>query len=361
MIQSAARTESHPPPPAFSWKKLSAQSWRNWNAIDAPRLGAALAYYALLSLAPLLVLIVSIAGVLFRRALIRSGLLWQVRNLMGSVGAAIVRPVLQNSQSTTGIVAGILGALTLLLGASAVFLELRDSLDLVWGVKPPYGSGLRSLVKERLFAFLLVLGAGLLVSASLLLTTILGTPARLLLHYMPDSGIIDATLATVVSIVVMTVVFALIYKVIPDVYIRWGDVWTGALVTSILFTAGKWLIALYLAKAGVGSLYAAAGSLVVFLTWVYYSVQIFLLGAEFTHEYAFRHGSYARPGRPPADSGSSAARPPGEPLRNCRRSPAGRCSEIHRHPAPRSLIWYKACHSGEECIGKIRRRLYRRA
>ncbi len=279
--------------PGFHLKKLLAASWRRWNAINAPRLGAALAYYTLLSLAPLLVLVVSIAGVFFRRALIQSGLIWQVRNLMGDVGAGIVRPLLQHSQSASGIIAGVLGILTLLLGASGVFLELRDSLDTVWEVRPNYGSGAVSLVKERLFAFLMVLGTGLLLSLSILLTALLETPVRFVLKFLPESSIVRECLAAAVSLAVITLVFALIYKVVPDIHIRWSDVWIGALVTALLFAAGKWLIGLYLVTAGIGSLYAAAGSLIVFLTWVYYSVQIFLFGAGFTHEYALRHGSYS--------------------------------------------------------------------
>ena len=278
----------------FSLKELLADSWTNWNAIDAPRLGAALAYYTLLSLAPLVVLAVSISGVFFRRALIRSGLLWQVRNLAGDAGAGLVRSVLENSKSATGIIAGVVGMLTLLLGASAVFLELRDSLDTVWAVKPPYRSGLLSLVRERLVAFLMVLGTGAVLSVSLLLTTVLATPVRYLLSFLPSSGVVSAVVATGVSLVVMTLVFGLIFKTVPDIRIPWSDVWIGAFVTAILFTAGKWLIALYLSKATIGSAYAAAGSLIIFLTWVYYSVQIFLFGAEFTHEYAMRHGSYSQ-------------------------------------------------------------------
>jgi len=285
------------PAPPFSLKRLWAESWKNWNAIDAPRLGASLAYYTLLSLAPLLILIVSIAGVFFRRTLIQSGLLWQVQKLMGNVGTSIVRPLLETNRSTTGIIAGVLGILTLLVGASGVFLELRDSLDTVWGVRPQYGSGLWSLVRERLFAFFMVLGTGLVLSSSILLSAILATPVRFFLRFVPDSGIVAGGLSAAVSVVVMTFIFALIYKVVPDTHIGWGDVWIGSLVTSTLFTAGKWLIGLYLETAGVGSAYAAAGSIIVFLTWVYYSVQIFLLGAEFTHAYALRHGSYSRPQR----------------------------------------------------------------
>ena len=282
----------------FGLRRLWADSWARWNAIDAPRLGAALAYYTLLSLAPLLVLIVSVAGVFFRRTLVQSGLVWQARNIMGDVGTSIVRPVLESTKSTTGIIAGILSILTLLVGASGVFLELRDSLDMVWEVRPPYATGLWSLVRERLFAFLMVLGTGLLLSVSILLSAMLATPVRFVLHFVPTSGVLSAGLPVCVSLVIMTLIFALIYKIVPDIDVGWGDVWIGALVTSILFTAGKSLIGLYLSKASIGSPYAAAGSLIVFLTWVYYSMQIFLFGAEFTHEYALQHGSYSRAAHP---------------------------------------------------------------
>ncbi|HUA62670.1 MAG TPA: YhjD/YihY/BrkB family envelope integrity protein, partial [Verrucomicrobiae bacterium] len=144
---------------------------------------------------------------------------------------------------------------------------------------------------------LMVLGTGLMLSISILLSAILATPIRFFLRFVPHSGAATATMSAVSSIVIMTVLFALIYKVVPDIYIRWSDVWIGALVTSLLFNAGKWVIGFYLSTAGVGSPYAAAGSLIVFLTWVYYSVQIFLLGAEFTHEYALRRGSYSRAAR----------------------------------------------------------------
>ncbi len=285
-------------PSPFSMKRLLADSWHNWNAIDAPRLGAALAYYTLLSLAPLLVLIVSITGLFFQRGIIQSGLVAQVQALMGPVGADIVQAILENAKLSSGVIAGAVGALLLFVGASGVFLELRDSLDTVWGVRPKYGSDLLSLVRARAFAFLVILGTGAILSALLLITAILATPVRFVLHILPAERLVAAVCTAGISLAVMTVIFALMYKMIPDIYIRWSDVWIGALVTSTLFTVGRELIGLYLATAGIGSLYAASGSLILFLAWVYYSSQIFLFGAEFTHLYAFRHGSYARPGGP---------------------------------------------------------------
>lgn len=275
-------------------KRLAANTWQNWLAINAPRLGASLAYYTLLSLAPLLVLIVSITGLFFKRAIIQGSLTWQVEHLVGDAGASIVSSVLSNAKPSTGIVAGALSILMLGLGASGVFMELRDSLDIVWGVKPTYGTGLLSLVRARTFAFLTIFGTGLGFTVFLLLGAILATPARFILHVLPMAGPVTALITASVSLVAMTLIFALIYKTIPDVHIHWSDVWVGALVTSMLFTAGKWLIGIYLGSVSLGSPYAAAGSLVIFLTWVYYSAQIFLLGAEFTHVYTLRHGSYSR-------------------------------------------------------------------
>jgi membrane protein len=150
-------------------------------------------------------------------------------------------------------------------------------------------------VKARAFAFLAIIGVGVLVAAFLVLSIVLATPARFVLSALPPSPFVTQAMSTLISLIAMTLIFAIMYKTIPDTYIRWHDVWIGALVTSALFTVGKSVIGLYLATAGLGSPYAAAGSVVVFLTWVYYSAQIFLLGAEFTHVYAFRHGTYSRP------------------------------------------------------------------
>ena len=282
-------------PRRFSMKRLLADSWQNWNAINAPRLGAALAYYTLLSLAPLLILSVTITSLAFRREIIQSGLIYQVEHLLGSSVANTVRAVLQHAQSTTGGIAGAVGILMLLVGASGVFLELRDSLDTVWGVKPRYGTGLLSLIRERAFAFLMILGTGVVLLLFFVLSAILDTPARFLLGFFSTDTWIAQSFTLGLSLVIMTFVFALIYRVLPDISLRWGDVWIGALVTAALFSVGKVLIAIYLANAGIGSPYAAAGSIVLFLTWVYYSAQIFLFGAEFTHVYTLRHGSRSAP------------------------------------------------------------------
>ena len=275
----------------FSLWKLVELSWQNWNAINAPRLGAALAYYTLLSLAPLVVLSVTITSLLFRREIIQSGLIWQVEALMGSSAANLVRAVLEHARWVTGGLAGLLSIGVMLFGASGVVLELRDSLDTVWGVKPRYGTGVLSLIRERAFAFLLILGTGMAMLALFVLSAILDTPARILLGLFAGEAWVAQLITLGTAFFGTTFFFSVIYRVVPDTSIRWSDVWTGGLVTAALFTAGKLVIGLYLGKAGIGSPYAAAGSILVFLVWVYYSAQIFLFGAEFTHVYALRHGS----------------------------------------------------------------------
>jgi membrane protein len=291
------RTESRAPEsvasPPFSLKLLLADSWRNWNAIHAPRLGAALAYYTLLSLAPLSILIVAATSIAMHQSAAEAGLLRQVEALLGNQVADIVRAVLEHGQSA-GVIASTVGALILLIGASGVFLELRDSLNMVWGVEPTYGDGALGLARARAFGFVLVLGTGLAVLVLLFLSTILAVPGQFLMKILPVDQHLMQLLTNFASLLLLTLIFALIFKVIPDARIRWSDVWIGAFVTALLFTAGKFLIALYLAKASIGSAYAAAGSIVVFLTWVYYSAQIFLFGAEFTHVYTQRYGSHSK-------------------------------------------------------------------
>ncbi len=294
-VPAAAAEPGRGPSSTFHLRRLLAASWQNWNAIDAPRMGAAIAYYTLLSLAPLLILIAAVSSMVFHGAIGENSMIELVRTLAGQEAAGIVGAVLANAKWTTGIVAGSVSVLVLLLGASGVFLELRDSLDTVWGVRPPYGSGILSLIRQRASAFLVVICTGLALLAFFLLSTLLSAPTHLLMKFLPVQPFVLRLISLLVSFTAMTFIFALIFKLIPDIYIRWSDVWIGAAVTSALFTAGKILIALYLTRASIGSAYAAAGSVVVFLTWVYYSAQIFLLGAEFTYVYAFRHGSYAKP------------------------------------------------------------------
>jgi membrane protein len=248
----------------------------------------------MLSIAPLLVLCVSLAGWIFGEKAAQGQIVWEIHDVIGIQGAEVIQTLLKDAKfSSGGLVAGILGFFMLLFGASGVFLELRDSMNLVWGVKSS-GTGLGAMVRYRFFAFALVVGIGFLLLVSLLLSAAIAAAGKFFGQYLPVPEVVLHFSSLALSLVAITVLFALLYKVVPDVRIEWQDVWIGAAVTSLLFTVGKFLIGLYLGKASVGSAYGAAGSLVVFLVWIYYSAQIFFLGAEFTHCFAEKHGSRAQ-------------------------------------------------------------------
>lgn len=282
------------PPPVTKntvWSLLK-ETFRRWMDMNAPRLGAALAYYTVFSIAPLLVVVVGIAGLVFSEAAAQGQIVWQIQDLVGPEGAKAIQALLAASQKpTSGVIATVTGLVILLFGASGVFLELRDSLNYVWEVKTP-STGLRAMLLSRFFSFAMVLAVGFLLLVSLVLSAGLAALGKYLGGYLPLSESVLHILTLVVSFAVFTAVFAMLYKVVPDVPVAWGDVWIGAAVTSLLFSVGKFLIGFYLGKAAVGSAYGAAGSLVVLLAWVYYSAQIFFLGAEFTHIFANRHGSH---------------------------------------------------------------------
>jgi membrane protein len=265
-----------------------------WNEINAPRLGAALAYYTMLSIAPMMVLSIAIAGMVFGRQAAEGRIVYQLQNLIGYEGGVAIQGLLQHTrQLSSGIAASAVGIVVLLWGASSVFAELRDSLDLVWCVKSTTGRGWLGLVKYRFFSFAMVLAIGFLMLVSLVASAAIAAVGKFVGGMLPIPEAVLQLANILLSFVAFTILFALLYKFVPEVLVEWRDVWIGAAVTSLLFSVGKSLIGLYLGKASVGSAYGAAGSLVVFLIWVYYSAQIFLLGAEFTHAFAERHGSRA--------------------------------------------------------------------
>ncbi len=274
-------------------KQLFGQTFSEWNNHDATTMGAALAYYTVLSLAPLLIVAVSIAGMLYGQKAASGEIVNQVRDLVGAGGGEVIQSILANARSPAkGTLASAIGIITLLFGASGVFKALRDSLNRIWGVKQAGRLGIWATIRREFATFGMVLGIGFLLVMSLVISAFVTAVGKFLHGKVPVGLLLGSN--AMVSMVVITLLFALIYRLVPSTRIRWSDVWVGAAVTAVLFTIGKYLIGLYLSKASVGSAYGAAGSLVALLVWVYYSAQIFLFGAEFTHVYAQMEGSRSR-------------------------------------------------------------------
>lgn len=275
--------------------ELIKSAFGRWNDINAPRLGAALAFYTTLSIAPLLVLSIAIAGLVFGSKAAQGDVMAQMESLIGYQGGKVLQNLLLDaSKLSAGLTAAAFSIFLLLVGASSVFGELRDSLNLVWGARNSTSPGFMGMVKQRFFSFALVIGIGFLLLVSLIFSAMIAAAGKFFGGYLPLPEAVLHLLNAVVSFLSVTVLFALLYKVVPDVRIEWRDVWIGAAVTAALFSIGKFLIGVYLGKVGVGSAYGAAGSLVVFLVWVYYSAQIFFLGAAFTQQFSERHGSRAK-------------------------------------------------------------------
>jgi membrane protein len=297
---------------SFRWcdiQILFSDSLESWSKHKAPRLGASLAFYTLLSLTPLLLVTVSIVGLIFGRQSAESDIVQQVQELIGPQGAKAIGALLEGAQNKThGIMATILGLITLLFGASGVLIELRDALNTIWEVPTRPLNGLqtiKSFIKDRLFSFALVLAIGFVLLVSLAVTAFISAVGALSASVLPAHEAILHLANSMVSFVIIAGLFAAIYKVMPDVRIEWRDVALGGALTSLLFTIGKLLIGLYLGKASFASTYGAAASVVVFIVWVYYSSQIFFLGAEFTKAFADRYGSV--PGHHPEAAAAQAS------------------------------------------------------
>jgi membrane protein len=269
--------------------KAAASSW----ADDyAQSMGAALAYYTLFSIAPLLLIVISIAGLIFGVDAARGEIVGQLEGLMGQQGAQAVQGLLESvNKPAEGITATAIGGILLLVGATTVFAELQDALDRIWRAPKRDKGGLWSLLRARLLSFGMIMGIGFLLMVSLVVSAALAALSKMWGPMFEDWEVLAQVLNFVVSFAFTTTVFAMIYKIMPRVKVDWTDVWVGAVVTALLFTIGKFLIGLYIGKSGVTSGFGAAGSLVVVLVWVYYSAQIFLMGAEFTWAYAHSFGS----------------------------------------------------------------------
>ncbi|MGI4849234.1 MAG: YihY/virulence factor BrkB family protein [Janthinobacterium lividum] len=278
---------------------LAKKSFSAWSDDKASSMGAALAYYTMFSLAPLLLIVISVAGLVFGADAARGEIFLQLKGLMGAEGALAVQGLLESvSKPSEGITGAITGVVLLVVGATTVFGELQDDLDRIW--KAPErasGGGIWGLLRARVLSFGMILGIGFLLTVSLVLSAMLAALGKFWGSMFMGWEIVLHIVNLVFSLVFVTVVFAMIYKIMPRVRIAWRDVWIGAAVTAFLFAIGKFLIGMYIGKSGVTSGFGAAGSVVVVLVWVYYSAQIFLLGAEFTQVYSHERGSRKGLGR----------------------------------------------------------------
>lgn len=271
---------------------LVKKTYSNWSDHHAPRLGASVAFYTLLSFAPLLVLTVAVIALVFDQQKAQTGLIDQARQMIGDRGADAVKSLLVNAQKpSSGLLASVIAFVTLLFGASGVFTELRDALNIIWDAEPKNQSGFMGMVKERLFSFGMVLSVGFLLLVSLVISAGLALLGKFFGQLLPLPAFVFDLVNFAVSFAVITVLFALLFRFVPARHIPWRDVRVGAVGTALLFTIGKFLLGFYLGKASVGSAYGAAGSLVAVIVWVYYSAQIFFFGAEFTRVYSDAHAS----------------------------------------------------------------------
>lgn len=276
--------------------QLVKSTFSAWSEDNVPRLGASLAYYTALSLAPLIVVVLAVAGLAFGQDAVRGQLVWEIQDIVGYQGAKLIEQLIQSAyHPASGIIATALGVITLFFGATTVVVELTDALNTIWHVKrDPSHTGLKNmfrLMRQRAISFGLVLGIGFLLLVSLIVSTWLSAMGRFFSSLLPMPEIAMHLLYLLISFFVIALLFAVIYKVLPDVRLEWSDVAIGAAVTSVLFSLGKLLLGLYLGKSTIGSTYGTAGSFVVVLVWVYYSAQIFFLGAEFTRVYTQKFGS----------------------------------------------------------------------
>ncbi|MDP1998166.1 MAG: YihY/virulence factor BrkB family protein, partial [Rhodoferax sp.] len=274
----------------------------SWLDDYAPSMGAALAYYTLFSLAPLLLIVISVAGLVFGQEAARGEIESQLRDLMGEQGASAVQALLASvDKPTEGVAATVVGVALLLVGATTVFGELQDSLDRIWRApSQDRAGGWLALIRTRLLSFGMILAIGFLLMVSLVLSAVLSIMEHWWSMLFGGWLFIASVVNGLAGFFLIAAMFALIYKVMPRVRVQWTDVWIGAVFTALLFTLGKALIGFYIGRSGVASAFGAAGSLVVVLLWVYYSAQIFLIGAEFTWVYANTFGSRKRPEKSPA-------------------------------------------------------------
>jgi membrane protein len=291
---------------------LIKETGTSWVDHKDARLGAALAYYSIFSVGPLILISIAVAGLIFGQDAVRGEVSAQIRGLLGDTGAQAVQSMLADaSRPRSGIIATVLGVGALLFAAVGVVVQLKDALNTVWGVESKQG-GVWQFARTYIVSLAGVLSLGFLLLVSLLVSTFLAAGSKYLAPYLPEALL--QLVSSAVSLAFIAVLFAMMFKWLPDAEVAWRDVWAGALVTAVLFEVGKFLIGIYIGKQGLESTFGAAASLVVLLIWVYYSAQIVLLGAEFTHAYAKRYGHVPSPSVPAKPSKPPSTLPANDPL-----------------------------------------------
>lgn len=264
---------------------------KEWLDDNVPRLGAALSYYTVFSIAPLVIIAITIAGIVFNNA--QAQVMGEIRGMVGENGSEAIGSMMEAAQKPDrSAIATALGFVTLLFGAAGVFIQMKDAMNTVWNVKTDKSGGIWKFVRKYFVSFSMVLGIGFLLLVSLVLTAGLSFLGTYLENYLPGMGPTMKIASFIVSFGVITVLFAMLFKFLPDTKIAWNDVWIGAVLTSFLFTIGKFLLGFYFAKSEIASAYGTVGSLVLILLWVYYSAQILFFGAEFTQVFSKYHGSH---------------------------------------------------------------------
>ncbi len=295
----------------MNWKRFAVllkETAFKWNGDNAPRLAAALAYYTIFSLSPLLVIILGLVGWIFGGRVDSSQVVQRMGDIVGPQAASMIQNIIRHAHRPgTGITAGIISVIILLVGASGVFYELHASLDTIWGVQRKSTGDVLVTIKTRISSFLVIFLVGFLLMAAVAASAGVYAFGKFMGDALPGVQYLLHAANLTLSFGVIAVLLAVIYKMLPEADIKWGDVWVGAAVTSLLFAIGKLVIGLYLARSTMGSLYGAAGSLIIFLAFIYYSAQIFFFGAEFTCVYANMYGSWVIP------SGRGKAEPAPEP------------------------------------------------
>lgn len=275
---------------------LVRDAFRNWNEDKASRLAAALSYYTIFSIAPLLIIVIAMAGWIVDKEAATNRLFDQIRELVGEGGASVIKTMVRSAEkSGDTFFAAAIGLIALILGASGAFIQLQEALNTIWGVRPKPGHGIWVFIHKRLLSFSMILVIGFMLLVSLVLSALLAGMGHFLNRVMPFPGFWLQLFNFMVSFGVTALLFTLIFKVLPDVLVKWKDVWVGGVATALLFSLGRYGIGLYLGRSSVSSAYGAAGSFVILLIWIYYSSQILLFGAEFTKVYAHRRSGAVQP------------------------------------------------------------------